>query len=105
MLSFSFCATFAAMYNLFWASLSFRVRRIAFIVPLLALTHSALAHNAPVHRNMTDLAYQIIIIASADAALGPGLRLIGNRPGSATDDKWEAFLRDIKEARTRIRAL
>jgi hypothetical protein len=105
MLTLSFYGTFDNMHVSFRASLGVGVRRIAFMAPLVGLTFPALAHNAPVHRAMTDLAYEIIVIASADADLGPGLRLIGNRPESATEDKWETFLRDMKEARARIRAL
>ena len=65
----------------------------------------ASAHQYVVHRDMTDLAYEIMIMVSKDLATPPSDRLISGGAGHVSPADWEKFLRDVDSARNKIRSL
>jgi hypothetical protein len=72
---------------------------------LLAAAIPLQAHNYVVHRDMTDLAYEIMIVAAEEVEKPAGERLIGRPAGNVTPAEWENFLKDIANSRKRIAEL
>ena len=81
------------------------IRVAGSIAVLLVSTIPMRAHNYLVHRDMTDLAYEIMIIASEELDKPANARVIGHEPGNATAEEWENFLKDVATGRKRIAAL
>lgn len=79
--------------------------RTVSMILVLSFCGPAWGHNYVVHRDMADLAYEIMIIASQELGRPQNERLIAGPLGNVTAEQWEIFLNDIQKGRSRIRML
>jgi hypothetical protein len=75
------------------------------VLSIALCSRGAFAHNYTVHRDMTDLAYEIMLIASQDSVKSEHDRLISFRPQGVDSAEWESFLQDVSHATHRLRGM
>jgi hypothetical protein len=68
-------------------------------------SYSAFAHNNVVHRDIVDLAYEIMMMASDDFSQPVKARSVAVQPPNTVNATWEQFLSDLAKARLSIRSL
>ena len=84
--------------------LCFRRSKALVLMALLLLPGLASAHNYEVHRDMTEMSYEIMILVGDDLGKPPHERRI-TRPADITPADWEAFLKDVDQARRKLQLL
>ena len=105
---FTFCETRTHSLVRFVSYLTI-VASMSIAVPL-----SAMAHNYAVHADMTDVAYEIILMINSEESVPPDLagnptrpptRTLGALPDGISPVEWIQFLGDISKSVNKLRSL